>query len=210
MATLSGAVLLAAPPTLHRLGLTVILQETWPELLLSTTPDPDQLPVLLQQHSYALVIADGTMPGSSLPAQLLPLHVRHPRQQLLVLTSRRMPVVARQQLASSGYSLLSRQATPKEVVTLVGDLLSRAETSALPTHSAPTRHNGPATPLSRRELEVLRLVVDDCCNQEIADRLYVSVRTVESHRRALLQKTGAKTLVGLVVQAVREGWVNVA
>jgi DNA-binding NarL/FixJ family response regulator len=36
------------------------------------------------------------------------------------------------------------------------------------------------------------------------------VRTVESHRRALLQKTGAKTLVGLVVQAVREGWVAVA
>jgi DNA-binding NarL/FixJ family response regulator len=68
----------------------------------------------------------------------------------------------------------------------------------------------PATPLSRRELDVLHLVVADHCNQEIADRLFVSVRTVESHRRALLQKTGAKTLVGLVVQAVREGWVTVA
>jgi DNA-binding NarL/FixJ family response regulator len=59
-------------------------------------------------------------------------------------------------------------------------------------------------------LDVLRLVVADCCNQEIADRLFLSVRTVESHRRALLQKAGAKTLVGLVVQAMREGWVAVA
>ncbi|GAB2795559.1 DNA-binding NarL/FixJ family response regulator [Hymenobacter luteus] len=47
----------------------------------------------------------------------------------------------------------------------------------------------------------------DCCNQEIADKLFLSVRTVESHRRALLQKAGTKTLVGLVVQAVRERWL---
>jgi DNA-binding NarL/FixJ family response regulator len=54
---------------------------------------------------------------------------------------------------------------------------------------------------------VLHLVVADYCNQEIANRLCVSVRTVESHRRMLLQKAGANTSVGLAVRAVREGWV---
>jgi DNA-binding NarL/FixJ family response regulator len=54
---------------------------------------------------------------------------------------------------------------------------------------------------------VLRLVTDDHCNQEIADLLFVSVRTVESHRRALLQKSGTRTLAGLVAWALREGMV---
>lgn len=202
--------MLAAPPTLHRLGLAVTLRETWPNLALHTTPDPDQLLVLLRQQSFALVIADSTVPGASLPAQLLHLRLRYPRQQILVLTGGRLPAAVREQLVQSGYPLLPRQANPTDVVETVGELLSRAEASALSVPRAVVRRAGPATPLSRRELEVLRLVVDDCCNQEIADRLFVSVRTVESHRRALLQKTGAKTLVGLVVQAVREGWVNVA
>jgi DNA-binding NarL/FixJ family response regulator len=56
-------------------------------------------------------------------------------------------------------------------------------------------------------LQVLSLVVADHCNAEIADKLCLSVRTVESHRRTLLQKAGTKTLVGLAARAVREGWV---
>ena len=66
----------------------------------------------------------------------------------------------------------------------------------------------PATEFSARELEVLRLVVADYSNLEIADRLFVNVRTVETHRRNLLQKAGTRTMVGLAVLAVREGWVG--
>ncbi|HEX8349695.1 MAG TPA: response regulator transcription factor [Hymenobacter sp.] len=210
MTTSSGAVLIAAPSTLHRLGLAVILHETWPELVLSTTPNSDQLPALLLQRRFALVIVDGAASGPSLPAQLQALRVRHPYQQLLVLTGRRLAGTVRQQLVQSGYPLLPRQAKPAEVVATVRDLLNHSEAPAFSRALAAGRRGAPATPLSRRELDVLRLVVDDCCNQEIANRLFVSVRTVESHRRALLQKTGARTLVGLVVQAVREGWVSVA
>ncbi|WP_324673363.1 response regulator transcription factor [Hymenobacter sp. GOD-10R] len=210
MSTPSGAVLLAAPPTLHRSGLDVTLRGAWPELTLRIVPDPDQLSALLQHQRFALVIADSTVPGSSLLAQLLHLRLRHSSQQMLLLTDARLSTATRQQIAQSGYPLLSRNAMPTEVVATVGELLARAGSSLFSAPSSYTRPGKPATALSRRELEVLRLVVDDCCNQEIADRLYVSVRTVESHRRALLQKTGAKTLVGLVVQAVREGWVQVA
>ncbi|WP_141765620.1 helix-turn-helix domain-containing protein, partial [Hymenobacter coccineus] len=79
--------------------------------------------------------------------------------------------------------------------------------SAPPATARPARAPAVATPFSPRELEVLRLVVDDYCNREIAGHLYLSVRTVESHRRALLQKSGARTLVGLVAWALRAGMV---
>lgn len=57
--------------------------------------------------------------------------------------------------------------------------------------------------ITERELEVLQLIVNEYTNQEIADRLFVSVRTVDAHRRNLLQKTGAKNTAGLVKYALQ-------
>lgn len=202
----AGAILVAAPPTLHRLGLVAILRETWPLLHLSLLPDPDRLLPLLAQQRFALVIADAAAAQAGLLPQLLQLRARGNRQPLLVLTGRRQPTAVRHYLAQAGYSLLPRHATPAKIIKGVAGLLSQSAPTGFTT-LPPSRRVAPPTPFSRRELDVLRLVVADCCNQEIADRLFLSVRTVESHRRALLQKAGAKTLVGLVVQAVREGWV---
>lgn len=57
--------------------------------------------------------------------------------------------------------------------------------------------------ITEREMEVLKLIVNEFTNQEIADKLYVSVRTVDAHRRNLLQKTGAKNTAGLVKYALQ-------
>jgi DNA-binding NarL/FixJ family response regulator len=59
--------------------------------------------------------------------------------------------------------------------------------------------------LTQRETEVLKLVCLENTNQEIADHLFVSVRTVEGHRNNLLLKTGCKNTAGLVMFAIRHG-----
>ena len=56
--------------------------------------------------------------------------------------------------------------------------------------------------LSAREIEVLKLICLEHTNQEIADQLFLSKRTIESHRQRILEKIGAKNTVGLVVYAV--------
>lgn len=56
--------------------------------------------------------------------------------------------------------------------------------------------------LSAREIEVLKLICKEKTNQEIADQLFISKRTVESHRQRILDKVGAKNTVGLVVYAI--------
>ena len=58
------------------------------------------------------------------------------------------------------------------------------------------------TELTSREKEVLQLVLKELSNQEIADQLFISVRTVEGHKRSLLSKTGCKNTVGLVMYAL--------
>lgn len=52
--------------------------------------------------------------------------------------------------------------------------------------------------ITDREKDVLKLIVDEYTNQEIASKLFISVRTVDAHRRNLLQKIGAKNTAGLV------------
>lgn len=59
------------------------------------------------------------------------------------------------------------------------------------------------TDLTERELEVLGLICKEFTNAEIAEKLYISVRTVDAHRRNLLQKTGARNTAGLVRYAMK-------
>jgi DNA-binding NarL/FixJ family response regulator len=62
----------------------------------------------------------------------------------------------------------------------------------------------PAPPkISRREREVLRLILDERTTQEIAEQLFVSEKTVESHRAALLAKLGARNMAGMVKAALQ-------
>lgn len=57
--------------------------------------------------------------------------------------------------------------------------------------------------LTEREVEVLKLICQENTNPEIAEKLYISVRTVDTHRRNLLQKTGARNTAGLVRYAIK-------
>jgi DNA-binding NarL/FixJ family response regulator len=61
--------------------------------------------------------------------------------------------------------------------------------------------------VTRREKEILQMIVDEFTNQEIADKLYLSLRTVENHRNNLLQKLKVKNTAGLVKVAIQEGLV---
>jgi len=65
------------------------------------------------------------------------------------------------------------------------------------------------TDFNEREIEVLRLVCQECSNQEIADKIFLSVRTVEGYRARLFEKTRSKNLVGLVIFAVKTGIISV-
>jgi DNA-binding NarL/FixJ family response regulator len=63
--------------------------------------------------------------------------------------------------------------------------------------------------LSERELEILRMVFEDKTSQEIADNLFISKRTVDAHRKNILQKTNTHTLVGLMRFALENDLVKI-
>ena len=67
------------------------------------------------------------------------------------------------------------------------------------------RPRGKAGALSKRETEVLQLIAEDLTNAEIADKLFTSKRTIETHRQNIIGKTQTKNTASLIRFAVSEG-----
>ena len=63
-------------------------------------------------------------------------------------------------------------------------------------------------PLTKREKEILQLVAEGMSNQQIADKLFISLRTVETHRLNLNQKLDVKNTAGLVKEAIKRGLID--
>ena len=63
--------------------------------------------------------------------------------------------------------------------------------------------------LSKREIEILIMFAEGFINKEIADRLFISIRTVESHKNHIMQKLNLKTQVELVKYAIRHNLINI-
>ena len=199
--------LVAAAPSLLRQGLTAILRERWPLLQLVLTADATQVADLVTQTPFGLLVLDEALPGRAVPRLVAHLQAARPAQRLVVLTEGPLAVPPQGAATAATAALLrlSRNIPPQALVAALTAWLDGPNAATL-AHR-PARPQAVVEPFSPRELQVLRLVVADQCNEEIADHLCLSVRTVESHRRTLLHKAGTRTLVGLAVRAVREGWV---
>lgn len=197
--------LVAAAPTLLRKGLITTLKERWPHLHVTLTADATQVADLAADMPFGLLVLDEALPGRALPELLGRVYHNRPAQRLMVLTDPHSPAHLAGASPWPGTPLrLSRYVLPHVLVAALSTWLD----APLEPMPLARRSSEPVPdPFSRRELEVLRLVVADCCNEEIANRLFINVRTVETHRRNLLHKAGTRTLVGLAARAVREGWV---
>jgi two-component system response regulator DegU len=89
----------------------------------------------------------------------------------------------------------------------LNDRVSKAMVKALvrAKQIIPTFNNAQ---LTKRELELIELLSKEFTTKEIADKLFVSKRTVEGHRERAMQKVGAKNVVGLIMYAVKHNLID--
>jgi len=90
------------------------------------------------------------------------------------------------------------------------NMLYKAAGSSLASSPATGDLAEPAasTGLTARELEVLKLIAEGLTNSEIADKLFTSKRTIETHRQNIIGKTGAKNTAALIKLAIRQGLIS--
>jgi len=118
---------------------------------------------------------------------------------------------------ASGYLL--KNAEPEEIIEAISTVIHKDYyfnehlSVTLIKQLVGNTHAGTApqslVDFNEREIEVLRLVCQEYSNQEIADKICLSVRTVEGYRARLFEKTKSKNLVGLVIFAIKTGIISV-
>jgi two-component system, NarL family, response regulator NreC len=166
----------------------------------------------VEQHRPDVLVLDLHMPGEpSLPA-IPRLRERFPDTRVVVLTAQRDPSFATEamRLGTSGY--VPKEAAGHQLLRAIrtaaegGTYIEPRLGARLAAGAAAARRSAPE--LTERELEVLRLIARGLTNRETAERLFLSVRTIEGHRARIQRKLGRSRRSDLVEYALERGLVE--
>jgi len=208
-------VMLADDHSLVRTGVRRILEaEPGLEVVAEVADGAAALEALGTMEADVLVL-DLTMPGMDGFELIRRAHATHPALKLLVLSMHASPeYVSRAiELGADGY--LFKDSAVADLVAAIRTVRENRVFYSADVQRALAEHvrGRDATPrptdvLSARELEVLRLVALGLSTKEIAGRLEISTRTVETHRGNLMRKLGVHSVALLTQLAMREGLIG--
>ena len=157
-----------------------------------------------------LVLLDLLLPRTSGYEAIPALAEASPRSKVLVVSPQAAPSAVRRALCAGAAGYLPKRASASELVTAIRRVAA-GEGYVEPDLGAKLvlGDGSPALePLSDRERDVLHLLALGYTNQEIGKKLFVSVRTVDSHRAHVMQKLGLETRAELVLFALANGLIG--
>ena len=163
---------------------------------------------LVEARRPDVLVLDLNMPGGSSIDAIPEIRRMSPATHVVVLTMQDDPAYARAAMQAGADAYVLKEVAESELMTVVRSVMN-GHTYLNPALGAQLARESlePALPddLTDRELEVLRLIALGHTNGEIGERLFLSVRTVESHRGRIQQKTGRHTRAELVGYALELG-----
>lgn len=204
----SITVVLADDHAVVRTGLRLLLTQSGMEVV-AEAGDVDAALRYVLGHKPDVLVLDLNMPGEpSLPA--IPRFLQaSPTTRIVVLTMQQEPQFAREALGNGAAAYVLKEAADDELVQAI-HAARKGGTYVNPSLGAKlaTAPVGPPGGLSDREADVLRLIALGHTNTEIAEQLFLSVRTVETHRAHIQQKLGRTSRAELVRYALDEGLID--
>jgi two-component system response regulator NreC len=198
-------VVLADDHQVVRTGLRMVL-DAEPDIdVVAEAGDAGTAMRLVLAHAPEVLVLDLNMPGEPSLAVIPKLAAARPETAIVVLTMQQDPAFAREALRAGARAYVLKEAADDELVQAVraareGRTFLNPELGA--KMAAEPQPSGPPDDLTERELEVLRLIALGHTNSEIAQQLYLSIRTVESHRAHIQQKVRRSSRAELVRYAL--------
>jgi two-component system, NarL family, response regulator NreC len=196
-----------------RSGLRLLLEAEEGLTVLAEAGDVDGAVRSVLGHKPDVLVLDLNMPGEQTSLEAMPRIAEvSPNTRIVVLTMQEDPQFARQALRSGALAYVLKEAADAELVEAVRRAAA-GETYLNPRlgaalAAAPPETSGPPDDLTEREAEVLRLIALGHTNAEIGAQLFLSVRTVESHRAHIQQKLRLSSRAELVRYALEHGMLN--
>jgi DNA-binding NarL/FixJ family response regulator len=208
-------VLLADGQSILRKGLRTLLESMGRYQVVGETGDGREAVELTRDVKPDLVILDVALPSLNGVNATEQIGQDSPGTRVIVLTAKSASGHVSSMLRAGARAYVLKDADPDELFKALA-AVQRGQTY-LSSHAATSLvedyvsgGNGGARPgLSPREREVLQLMAEGLSTKQIAKTLYVSVKTVETHRRHIMHKLEIHSVAGLTKYAIREGLTTV-
>jgi two-component system response regulator NreC len=193
-----------------RSGLRMLLDSERDFEVVAEAGDVESARRFVRGHHPRVLVLDLNMPGGSSLEAIPAIRAESPDTEIVVLTMQQEPAFAREALGAGALGYVLKEAADEELVEAVrcaaagSSYLNPALGARIASEPAP----GPPDNLSEREVDVLRLIALGHTNAVIAEQLYLSVRTVETHRANIQQKLRLSTRAELVGYALERGLIG--
>lgn len=202
-------IVLADDHAVVRSGLKLLLDGEEGFEVVAEASDVEGAARYVRGHHPDVLVLDLNMPGGSSLEAIPQIREQSPDTQIVVLTMQQEPAFAREALSAGALGYVLKEAADEELVEAVrraaaGESYLNPRLGARIAAEPPP---GPPDDLSEREVDVLRLIALGHTNAEIAEQLFLSVRTVETHRSHIQQKLRLSTRAELVGYALDRGLI---
>ena len=201
-------VVLADDHDIVREGIRMVLEKEEDISIVAEAGTAEDAARYVLGHKPSILVLDLNMPGKPSLEMVPKVFENSPETKIIVLTMQTEPAYVRTalKLGVSGYVV--KNSAAKELVDAVRICLA-GQTYLNPVLGAELTASldadGPPDDLTPREIEVLSLLSQGFMNPEVADKLFLSVRTIETHRASILRKTGIKSRAELIAYAKEKG-----
>jgi two-component system response regulator NreC len=203
-------IVLADDHAVVRSGLRLLLDSERDLEVVAEASDVAGAQRYVRGHHPDVLVLDLNMPGGSSLEAIPIIREEAPSTQIVVLTMQEEPAFARHALGAGAIGYVLKEAADDELVEAIrrAAVGERYLNPRLGARLAAEPTPGPPDDLSEREVDVLRLIALGHTNAEIAEQLYLSVRTVETHRAHIQQKLRLTTRAELVQYALQRGLIS--
>lgn len=205
-------IVLADDHQVVRNGLRMLLEAEEDFEVVAEAGDLDSTRRYVLGHRPQVLVLDLNMREGSSLALIPELREQSPKTSVVVLTMQDDPAFAGEAMRAGARGYVLKQSAGTELVDAVR-AAARGETHVNPglrAQVAAAKHKPPGPPdgLTEREVEILRMIALGHTNSEIAEQLFISLRTVESHRAHIQRKIGRSSRAELVRHALDLGLVE--
>lgn len=170
----------------------------------------------IRENSIDMLITDISMPGMSGTELTKIVKQEFPKIKVLVLTMFNDPAIINEILQSEAEGYVLKNTGKQELLIAIENIMDDGtfysnEVMKLmlnQNRKKSTTVSDKKEELTTRELEILKLICEEFTTVNIADKLFISPRTVDTHRKNILEKTQSKTIVGLIKYAFENNIIS--
>lgn len=195
-------------------GLTAMLEKSEGLRLVFSATNGADLLLQLQEQQADVLLLDIQLPDANGIELCKQIHALYPKLKIIALTNFEQSSYVKQMVRNGALGYLLKNIDGKTLNAAIRAVVQdkpyiqeQIRNNMLNEVISGTKSTAQGISLTKREVEILGLVAKELTNQQIADKLFISVRTVETHRTNLTQKLGVHNTAGLVKEAYKRGLI---